>query len=82
MCDYQMGGMNGDVLTRRFREWEAINREKEQKIFALTAYASANVRKLCIEAGMQGIITKPLGSGVVKNLFANGLDLQGTDMGH
>ena len=60
-CDFQMSGMDGCEVTRLFREWEAVNRVgKRQDIIALTAYTSAEVSVQCKDAGMQGILTKPL----------------------
>jgi len=60
-CDFQMTGMDGCELTRQFREWEVVNRVgKRQYIIALTAYTSIEVSAQCEDAGMQGILTKPL----------------------
>ena len=61
LCDYQMTHMNGVELTKHFREWEAINRPgNRQMIYGLTAYPSTEVRGKCEQAGMQGVLTKPL----------------------
>ena len=62
LCDYRMPGLSGSQLTATFREWELASRKDKRKqvIWALTAYKSESMEKECIDAGMQGVLTKPL----------------------
>jgi PAS domain S-box-containing protein len=66
LMDVQMPGMDGFSATARIRE-----REREGggrvPIVALTAHAVAGYREKCIEAGMDGYISKPI---VPAELFA------------
>ena len=62
LCDYQMMEMNGCELTSTFREWESIHRPNGpyQVICCLTAYPSVEMKELCVQSGMQDVLTKPL----------------------
>jgi len=69
-CDFQMSGMDGCEVTRLFREWEAVNRVgKRQDIIALTAYTNKEVSDQCKDAGMQGILTKPLNMALALDMI-------------
>lgn len=55
LMDYHMYGMNGLETTK------AMHRDyPELPIFALTADATPDAIDSCKEAGMQGMITKPI----------------------
>lgn len=62
LCDYCMPAMLGSQLTRQFRDWEEGNGKDELKqvIWALSAHTSESMEKECVDAGMQGVLTKPL----------------------
>jgi len=56
--DVQMAEMDGLETTRRIRnEWPA---ERQPRIVALTAAAMIGDRSVCLEAGMDDYITKPI----------------------
>jgi len=57
--DIQMPVMDGFEATRVIREQEAKT-GKHVPIVAMTAHAMAGYRELCLQAGMDGYITKPL----------------------
>lgn len=59
LMDLQMPVMDGLTATRRIRELEAGGRSSTP-IVALTANAMAGQLERCMEAGMNGFLTKPL----------------------
>ena len=58
LMDLQMPVMDGITATRRIRELEAGRRPTP--IVALTANAMAGQLERCMEAGMNGLLTKPI----------------------
>jgi CheY-like chemotaxis protein len=60
LMDLHMPGMDGLEATRRIRAIEAVEQGARTPIVALTANASAEDRKACLAAGMDGFIVKPL----------------------
>lgn len=61
-CDVKMPHMDGDKLTTTFRAWETINRPSNsfQHIYALSAYCGADINQRMVDAGMQGVLKKPM----------------------
>lgn len=59
LMDLQMPVMDGLTATRRIRELEA-GKGRTTPIVALTANAMAGQLERCMEAGMNGFLTKPL----------------------
>ncbi|MBF0144504.1 MAG: response regulator, partial [Magnetococcales bacterium] len=57
LMDVQMPGWNGMETTRRLRRQE---RFRELPIVALTAHSQEEDRKLCLEAGMNAFLNKPI----------------------
>ena len=61
LTDIQMPDMDGFELTRRIRAEEALsNTGRRTPIVALTANAMKSEAEKCLEAGMDGYLTKPL----------------------
>ncbi len=58
--DVQMPEMDGMAATAAIRESEKKNGGTHLPIFAMTAHAMKGDRERCLEAGMDGYITKPV----------------------
>jgi PAS domain S-box-containing protein len=60
LMDVQMPGMDGLEATRQIRKWEAESGNPPVRIIALTANALADDRDMCIKAGMNDYLSKPI----------------------
>ncbi|MEH6912095.1 MAG: ATP-binding protein [Oceanicoccus sp.] len=58
--DCEMPIMDGYEATRRIRRWEQNNKLAPTPIYALTAHAFKENTIKCIDAGMNGKLTKPI----------------------
>ncbi|WP_342481991.1 PAS domain S-box protein [Paenibacillus sp. FSL L8-0340] len=65
--DVQMPGMNGLEATRVIKQ--TLPQEKLPVIIAVTANALKGDRELCLEAGMDEYISKPLRSEAISNII-------------
>ena len=59
LMDLQLPGMDGVAATRAIRASETGS-DRHVPVLALTAHALPGVREQCLEAGMNGYLTKPL----------------------
>ncbi len=68
--DVQMPVQDGLETTRQIREWEASQQERPQiHIVALTAFAMADDKIRCLEAGMNDYQSKPFNPAALKNIL-------------
>ena len=66
--DLQMPVMGGVEATQRVRE--SFHLERQPVIIAMTGHALAGVKESCLQAGMDGYITKPISVDDVKDAIA------------
>ncbi|MDD2764619.1 MAG: ATP-binding protein [Opitutaceae bacterium] len=67
--DWDLPGLNGVEVTRRFRQWEPP--ERHTLVIATTAYSTPEKRHDCLEAGMDGFAAKPLSPEKIKATIQN-----------
>lgn len=70
LMDIQMPNMNGYEATRRIRQFENV-KKASIPILAMTANAFEEDKKMAMEAGMNGHISKPIDVNVLENNIIN-----------
>ncbi len=60
LMDMQMPVMDGLEATRRIRAAEAASGRPRQLVFAMTANAMQGDREICVDAGMDDYVSKPI----------------------
>jgi CheY-like chemotaxis protein len=70
VMDLHMPGLDGIEATRRIRAGEKEAGMKPVPIFALTADALETGRRACLEAGMDGFLTKPVDPAELDSILA------------
>ncbi len=60
LMDMQMPVMDGFDATKEIREWERLNNKNRTMILALTANVLMSDKQKSLEAGCDGLITKPI----------------------
>jgi CheY-like chemotaxis protein len=68
LMDIQMPEVDGLTATRTIRSRLAADRQPV--IFGLTAHATTEYRDICLNAGMDGYLTKPLETERLRQLIA------------
>jgi CheY-like chemotaxis protein len=69
LMDVQMPGVDGFQATARIRQAEQKSGE-HVPIVAMTAYAMSGDRERCLEAGMDGYVSKPVSRAVLEETLA------------
>jgi len=67
--DVQMPGVDGLTATRKIREWER-GKGSHIQIIAMTAHAMKGDKERCLEAGMDGYLSKPVSSRAIEEAIA------------
>ena len=68
LMDVQMPNVSGLTATREIRN--AFPVDRQPIIFGLTAHATTEYRDICLAAGMDGFLTKPLEQEKLRSLIA------------
>jgi signal transduction histidine kinase len=69
LMDCQMPVMDGHTAASELRALERAAAQKPTFIIALTADATAENRRRCIEAGMDEVVTKPISQARLRNII-------------
>jgi CheY-like chemotaxis protein len=69
LMDCQMPEMDGYEATRRIRAHEEEERRPPIQIIAMTAHAMEGDRELCLEAGMNDYVSKPVRAAELQRLL-------------
>ncbi|MEO8302248.1 MAG: response regulator, partial [Rhizomicrobium sp.] len=70
LTDIHMPGMDGIEAARAIRAWEARSPIPRTPIVALTADVLESGKHSCLEAGMDGFLTKPVDPSQLEEMFA------------
>jgi CheY-like chemotaxis protein len=76
--DVQMPEMDGLEATRKIRNPQSAIRNRDIPIVAMTAHAMKGDREMCLEAGMDDYITKPIKREIVFNILEKWVFRKGT----
>jgi two-component system sensor histidine kinase/response regulator len=80
LMDVQMPVMDGFQATAQIREQE-IGSGRHQQIVAMTAHALKGDRERCLEAGMDGYVSKPIRNSELFSAIADAMTAQGRPEG-
>lgn len=71
LMDIGLPGIDGVEATRQIRSYENANQRVSAPIVAVTGNADPNQHGLCIQAGMNEVIVKPLTVDIAKSILSN-----------
>lgn len=77
LMDIGLPGIDGIETTRRIRLSEEVKQLDFTPIVAVTGNADQSQRTLCMEAGMNNVVVKPLSVEMAKSILS---DLNGTKL--
>ena len=78
LMDIHMPVMDGHLATEKIRQWEAENGQPRRPIIALTADAFETDHQLCLAAGMDDFLTKPIAIGTLREVIGKWLSAEAT----
>ncbi len=81
LMDVQMPELDGFDATRRIREAERTTGRRRTPIIAMTAHAMKGDRERCLEAGMDGYISKPVRAPELSRTIAEFSPVESTECG-
>ena len=73
LMDCQMPVIDGYVATRRLRDQEIANNASHTPVVALTAHATTEAREICLTAGMDDYLSKPINRDALTDVLARWL---------
>ncbi len=79
LMDVEMPEVNGLAATEEIRK--SLPADGQPAIFGLTAHATTEYRDICLRAGMNGCLTKPLDRDKLRDVVAGLSALHGGDCG-
>ena len=69
ISDLGLPGISGTEFTEQLRAWENAHNKRSVPIIGLTAHAETTMRTLCLQAGMDKVMTKPLNKTGLQSLI-------------
>ena len=72
LMDMRMPGLDGPEATRRIRAFEREKTGEHTPVIALTANVQAEDREICLAAGMDAVLIKPLDRDALVSLLKPG----------
>lgn len=78
LMDWHMPGIDGLETTRRYRQSELATSGRRLPIIAMTANAMAGDREVCIEAGMDDYMSKPVSMADLAHVLDRWLRVEST----
>ena len=73
---------DGYQTCRDIRQWEVVNRYPRMPMIALSANVMADVVDLCLQAGFNSYVTKPVDFKNLSEAMSNLLDPDGGKQGY
>jgi CheY-like chemotaxis protein len=79
ITDIGLPNMSGTELTMLIRAWEQSSHSRRLPIIGLTALAMDNMKKECLDSGMDTVVRKPLTHEITKEILSLYLQAQSSN---